>query len=341
MKKVFKVVVFVFILSILIPFLFSKAFSAGECNKVTAISIDPTTGSTKTSFTITGHIDNCANQNGPSLRLFAENPNGSDSKHPPFSYQIRTTSSGDFTVTGVFPEAGTWDIKVIVDLSEVPMDKSLTVSITATTAPKQCGDIVPPHSLDCPPACPSTQVSGDVWKCGGARSDLDPRCNTSITIDGIPACTQGFFLAYVRRCGTGNKGFVCDNLDARLCMNGEKNEENVVCQTPPPPGMPGCPPGRPIDQCTIHTAIGDINVTVVQFGKVVFAVLLSLAGGIALLLIIYSGYRILTSQGNPEHLQGARETLTSAIVGLLFIIFSIVILQIIGVNILQLPGFSP
>ncbi len=69
-------------------------------------------------------------------------------------------------------------------------------------------------------------------------------------------------------------------------------------------------------------------------------VILGLAGGIALLLIIYSGYKLMTSQGNPEAIQGARETLPSAIVGLLFIIFSMVILQVIGAGILGIPGFK-
>jgi len=71
------------------------------------------------------------------------------------------------------------------------------------------------------------------------------------------------------------------------------------------------------------------------------AIVLSVAGAIALLLIIISGYRLMVSQGNPENVKNAREQLTAAIIGLLFVIFSLVILQLIGVNILGLPGFSP
>ena len=58
------------------------------------------------------------------------------------------------------------------------------------------------------------------------------------------------------------------------------------------------------------------------------------------LIIIYSGYVLATSQGNKEKIAAARETLTSAILGLLFIIFSIVILEIIGVDILRIPGLT-
>jgi hypothetical protein len=68
--------------------------------------------------------------------------------------------------------------------------------------------------------------------------------------------------------------------------------------------------------------------------------ILSIVGGIAILLIIISGYRLMVSQGNPEGIKSAREQLTAAIIGLLFVIFALVFLEVIGVNILGLPGFS-
>jgi cell division protein FtsX len=68
--------------------------------------------------------------------------------------------------------------------------------------------------------------------------------------------------------------------------------------------------------------------------------LLGLAGGIAVILIIIAGYRLMASQGNPEAVQAAREQIISAIVGLVFVIFSLVILQVIGVDILKIPGFG-
>jgi hypothetical protein len=64
-----------------------------------------------------------------------------------------------------------------------------------------------------------------------------------------------------------------------------------------------------------------------------------IAGGIAFLLIIVGGFQIVMSAGNPEKLNEGKELVTSAIVGLLFIIFSIFILKLIGVDILGIPGF--
>lgn len=83
-----------------------------------------------------------------------------------------------------------------------------------------------------------------------------------------------------------------------------------------------------------------------QFGSVddlialIFRILLSLSGGIALALIIYSGYRLMVSSGSPDEVKKARELFVGAITGFIFTIFSLVILQIIGVDLLKLPDFK-
>ena len=67
---------------------------------------------------------------------------------------------------------------------------------------------------------------------------------------------------------------------------------------------------------------------------------LGIAGGIALLMILAASFMLTTSQGEPKRAGEARELLTSAVIGLLFIIFSVTILQFIGVTILKIPGFG-
>lgn len=117
---------------------------------------------------------------------------------------------------------------------------------------------------------------------------------------------------------------------------------------PPPPCSKGLDVNnnpttdqKSIVKCTeVDTGLGFAIATDPSgFVKTFFGIILSLSGGIALLLIIISGYQLMFSQGNPEKTQGAKETLTSTIVGLLFIIFSLVILQVVGVDILKIPGF--
>lgn len=98
---------------------------------------------------------------------------------------------------------------------------------------------------------------------------------------------------------------------------------------------------KKIVRCTaVRTPFGNISTDANKFIKDLLRVLLSISGGIILLLIIRSGYQLITSQGNPEKITEAKDRITSAIIGLLFLIFSLVILEVIGVDILNIPGFS-
>lgn len=87
------------------------------------------------------------------------------------------------------------------------------------------------------------------------------------------------------------------------------------------------------------TALGCIPTDPRELVKWIFPFLLGLGGLSAFALIVFSGIQILTSGGNPEKIQGAKETITSAVTGLLFIILSLFLLRLIGGNILDLPGF--
>lgn len=98
--------------------------------------------------------------------------------------------------------------------------------------------------------------------------------------------------------------------------------------------------GANVNCIKFQTAIGDINPGQKTLVARIFGLVLGLSGGIALILFIVSGYRFMTSGGSPEAFQAARDMLVSAIAGLLFIIFSFVILEIIGVDILHIPGFE-
>lgn len=64
-----------------------------------------------------------------------------------------------------------------------------------------------------------------------------------------------------------------------------------------------------------------------------------LGGIIALLCIIYAALQMQLSQGSPEKIKKTQELLTSCIMGLMLIIFSVFILRVIGVDILRIPGF--
>lgn len=91
---------------------------------------------------------------------------------------------------------------------------------------------------------------------------------------------------------------------------------------------------------SFDTGLGEIKTDSAGFIKSVFGVILAASGGIALLLIIRAGYKIMTSRGNPEAIKEGRDQLIAAIVGLMFLIFSFVLLQLIGIDILRIPGFG-
>lgn len=67
---------------------------------------------------------------------------------------------------------------------------------------------------------------------------------------------------------------------------------------------------------------------------------LGIGGGVVVLMVLAGGFILSTSQGDPKRVDEAKAMITSAIMGLVFIIFSITILRFIGVRILQIPGFG-
>lgn len=67
---------------------------------------------------------------------------------------------------------------------------------------------------------------------------------------------------------------------------------------------------------------------------------IGIAGGIAFLLFLAGGYKIMFSQGVAESITEGKQMITSALIGLLVIVLSVFILEFIGVHILNIPGFG-
>lgn len=90
----------------------------------------------------------------------------------------------------------------------------------------------------------------------------------------------------------------------------------------------------------VATAIGCIHTEPLQFAQDLLKFVLGISGGLAFLMMLLGAFQMLTSAGNPETLNAGKSRLTSAIIGLLLVIFTLLLLQIIGFDILHLPGFS-
>lgn len=91
----------------------------------------------------------------------------------------------------------------------------------------------------------------------------------------------------------------------------------------------------------IETAIGCISTKADGansfFGSII-KIAVGLGGGLALVLMLYGVFVVTTSAGIPDKLKEGGEIITSAIAGLVFILLSVFLLNLIGINILGLPG---
>ncbi|HLE49844.1 MAG TPA: hypothetical protein VI791_01735 [Patescibacteria group bacterium] len=90
----------------------------------------------------------------------------------------------------------------------------------------------------------------------------------------------------------------------------------------------------------INTALGCISFDAEGGGFVrsLLGIIIGLGGGVALLLILYGVFIVTTSAGIPDKLNQGKEIISSAVAGLVFIILAIFLMQLIGVQILVLPG---
>lgn len=109
-------------------------------------------------------------------------------------------------------------------------------------------------------------------------------------------------------------------------------------------GATTAPAANPMGNCgdeAIDTAIGCIPVSDTNsFMGWILGWAVGVGGGIAFLLIVYASFMVMTSQGDPARLKAGQELLTSAISGLIMLIFSVFILKFIGVDILGLGNFG-
>lgn len=75
--------------------------------------------------------------------------------------------------------------------------------------------------------------------------------------------------------------------------------------------------------------VAQLSCATVVFQSLVFWALV-FAGIVALFFIIFAGIRFIISGGDPKQVEGARKTLTYAIIGLVIILLSFFIVSLIG-----------
>jgi len=91
----------------------------------------------------------------------------------------------------------------------------------------------------------------------------------------------------------------------------------------------------------IQTALGCLDVSSGEaLVSQIVGVFIGLAGAITLILLLYGFFTLSTSAGNPDKVNAGKGVITSSLGGLAFILLSVIIFKIIGVDVLQIPGLK-
>lgn len=96
-------------------------------------------------------------------------------------------------------------------------------------------------------------------------------------------------------------------------------------------------------KCVTNEGVAKLTCIPAVFQNLISSALL-FSGVVALFFIIFSGIKLMLSQGDPKQVEGARHTLTYAIAGLLLVLLSFTIINLISyvtnVPCIKLFGFS-
>jgi hypothetical protein len=69
-------------------------------------------------------------------------------------------------------------------------------------------------------------------------------------------------------------------------------------------------------------------------------VIFSIVGGVGFLFMLYAAFIIMTSQANPERMNYGKKVLVGAIVGVIFSLSIVFIINLLGSGVLKIPGFG-
>jgi hypothetical protein len=90
----------------------------------------------------------------------------------------------------------------------------------------------------------------------------------------------------------------------------------------------------------IATDFGCMPNDPIGFIQKFYGIGLGFVGMVALVALIWGGYSIMTSRGDPHRVNIGKSYIFYAIAGLLLAIFGYVFIQTVLVDILHVPGFS-
>ncbi|HCR93058.1 MAG TPA: hypothetical protein DIU47_03835 [Candidatus Pacebacteria bacterium] len=226
-------------------------------------------------------------------------------------------------------------------LSPVEASSCLGVNICGLSGLPNCGPFGCVAICTDPTEIPDTKICLGVGAIGVCTCSPNPDCGEH----GQPACFR-YEVTRLRsqHCRDANTipketadgSFVClyktedpltwNTPSFKLCARVSDDTARIQCEN--------CS-----NKDGVWTAIGciptDSNGILTAFVRLA----LSMGGGIVLLKTLAAAFQLTTSKGDPKATEEAKNKITAAVSGLLFIIFSMVLLKTIGITVLQIPGF--
>lgn len=122
----------------------------------------------------------------------------------------------------------------------------------------------------------------------------------------------------------------------------------LIPDTPDADGLPiNIPPT--VEPGHYYTSLGCLTTDVGDFAgegaaagivTPILNVLFSLAGGIALLYLMYGAFLVMSARGDVEQLTRGKRTIIGSIVGVIFVLGSVFIINLIADGVLKIPGFG-
>jgi len=184
-------------------------------------------------------------------------------------------------------------------------------------------------------SCPANSVA-TCSVSGGSIYNMQAHCNCVVSDPGVncaiagqpqlgQTCCVGYYLGPYNQCIPN--GVNPYQPPVPLATNSPRGNVDLKC---------------PGDSTGINTAIGCIHVIGDKNAGLndILKWAIGVGSGVAFLLMLYAGFMVMTASGNPERLKAGQELLTSAIAGLILLIFSVFILKFIGVDLLCLCKFG-
>ncbi len=257
----------------------------------------------------------------------------------------------------IYAQTGTYTCNWIEDINVPGAGKCEVVEDKMTTPPIECTDgHIPGNECDGLDFLDCSNKSGIKYNCTPVSSGVGYRCDypnpvcikCDLSEEGCYDTEEDF--CYESCVFSGGNTYSCSP-DGRGCITieglGGKYTDFLICESKC--GYDPVDDSKLKLECKtesggrgINTAIGCIPIkTNTEFLSFLLRWSMGVAGGFAVLLILYASFIFITSQGDKYKVIAGKELLTAAIAGLVFLILSVFLLRVIGVDILGINQTLP